>query len=129
MSRFGDVIPLASRRRGATAPERPLLVAPKERSGPLALLVMIVAIVGVGSIGLALQSAGPRAVAQVSSLHRSAIFDRAHEDLRETCRLPEAAQGPLRDHCVAEAAFVLLFPECDAACGLAARRVLPQARR
>jgi hypothetical protein len=43
--------------------------------------------------------------------------------------LPEAAEGALWEHCHAQARFVSLFPECDEACGRAARPWLSQGRR
>jgi hypothetical protein len=131
MSGFGDIIPIASRRPSPPA----LTLAPPEakpsddRGGIVGLLLIMLVIVGVGGAGLLAQTHAEGAVARVVTNHRDAIFARAHDDLLETCRLPEAAEGPIRDHCVATAAFVLLFPECDADCGRLARELQPHARR
>ena len=95
----------------------------------MGLLIIGLVIGGVGGTGLLMQTRAQGAVARVVTDHREAIFARAHDDLLETCRLPEAAEGPIRDHCVATAGFVLLFPECDADCGRLARDLQPHARR
>ncbi|HEY2728581.1 MAG TPA: hypothetical protein VGK52_01495 [Polyangia bacterium] len=85
-----------------------------------------------GAIGLLFTFAKERfqrSIAGMPSAHRSEIFRRAYDDLRETCRLPEAREGPVQEHCRNTASFVLLFPDCDKACGEAARALLPRARR
>jgi len=60
---------------------------------------------------------------------RGALYQRTLEETASLCRLPAAASGVVHDHCVAQARFVLMFPECDRECRLAAGSVLPHARR
>jgi hypothetical protein len=129
MSTTGDIISITSRLRRAP-PTLPLqeAAAPRER-GIAGLLIVLLVVAGVGGVGLLWQTHDGREVAHLQSEHRGAIFARAAADLVETCRLPEALEGPVREHCVNEASFVLLFPECDANCGRLARDLLPHARR
>jgi hypothetical protein len=50
-------------------------------------------------------------------------------ELTTLCRDPAASAGSLRDHCVAQARFVLQLPECADACQRAATNTLPHAHR
>ncbi|HSZ82077.1 MAG TPA: hypothetical protein VLA14_07345 [Polyangia bacterium] len=137
MSTYGEIIPLASRRRApehAPAPTaaQPLAhrSAPTARWGSLgAALLVILTIAAVGGLGLYFETRARVDVAALSPVERAAIFRRAHDDLVRTCGLPDATEGALRDHCVETARFVLLFPECGDACIDAARALLPHARR
>jgi hypothetical protein len=113
---------------------RPLPAPPSERpsrrgGGPLAVLAVFSMFLVVGLVGLLMQVCVEHGIARLSPSERAAIVARTQRDLRETCALPTAHDGALRDHCVEEANFVLLFPECDAACGSTARAVLPRARK
>jgi hypothetical protein len=137
MSTYGEIIPLASRRRApepastqTPAPTRAPASAPaRSWSGVVAALVVLLTIAAVGGLGLYFETRARRDVAALSPVERAAIFTRAHDDLVRTCGLPDAAEGALRDHCVEAAKFVLLFPECKDACVDAARALLPHARR
>ena len=131
MSSYGDVIPIASRRRAPPASPAAPAPAPVRRraSSLLAPLIIFVTIFGGGALGLVYESHAHGIVAHLSSGERGAIFKRAREDLERTCTLPEAAEGPLHDHCVETAAFVLLFPECRGACVDLARAIQPHAHR
>ena len=128
MSSFGDIIPISSRRPPPAA--TPTVPRPwPRRANVVPIVYFMLAFAGVGGLGVVFESRAQVAVTRIESSDRGAIFARARTDLRETCSLPEASEGPLRDHCRETATFVLLFPECDAACGRAARAVLPQARK
>jgi hypothetical protein len=137
MSTYGEIIPLASRRRASEGvpPETP--PRPQARSSPQArrwgslraAAFVVLTIGGVGGVGLYLETRARADVAALSVADRAAIFARAHDDLVRTCGLPDAAEGALRDHCVSAASFVLLFPECKDACVDTARALLPHARR
>jgi hypothetical protein len=133
MSTYGEIIPLASRRR---APEHapPQLQArasapTRRRDGLGAALLVVLTIAAVGGLGLYCETRARADVAALSPVERAAIFTRAHDDLVRTCGLPDATLGALRDHCVEAARFVLLFPECRDACVDSARALLPHARR
>jgi hypothetical protein len=129
MSSFGDIIPIASRRRTPPAPQAAPASVRRRASGALAPLIIFVTIFGGGTLGLLYESHAHGVVAHLSAEERGAIFKRAHEDLEQTCTLPAAAEGPLHDHCVETAAFVLLFPECRGACVDLARAIQPHAHR
>jgi hypothetical protein len=133
MSTYGEIIPLASRRRApehAPAQRAAQPAAPTRRWGSLgAALLVCLTIAAVGGLGLYFETRARGEVAALSPGERAAIFARAHDDLTRTCGLPDATEGPLRDHCVEAARFVLLFPECKDACVDAARALLPHARR
>jgi cytochrome b pre-mRNA-processing protein 3 len=128
MAHAGDIIPFPTRRR-ENAPAAPRGAVPATKGHALALVVALATLVGVSVVGVLLEGQSQREVSRLPITDRGAIFRRATDELATTCRLPEAADGPLRDHCTTEASFVLLFPECDAACGRTARDILPHARR
>lgn len=60
---------------------------------------------------------------------RARIFSQASAELRSICLEDYAARGPVRDHCIEEARFILRFPECGRECQAAANAVLPHAYR
>jgi hypothetical protein len=60
---------------------------------------------------------------------RRGLYAHTLYELDTVCRDPAAASGSLRDHCIAQAHFVLQLPECVDACQRAAAFVLPHARR
>ena len=135
MSRPANIISLASRRRAQVAapqaaPEAPPLEGSTER-GAWIVLVALVSLLAVPlTFYLVGERGAQRSLADLAPSDRTAVFRRAFEDVRVTCRLPgAAADGALRDWCRSTASFVMLFPECDGACGRTARALLPQARR
>ena len=72
------------------------------------------------------ESAGIRAL---PAAERQGLYARTLEELSTVCREGAAVAGELRDHCVAQAHFVMQLPECGDACQRAAAAVLPHARR
>lgn len=60
---------------------------------------------------------------------RASIFARALDDVKTTCAAVDAADEVLREHCRDQAAFLVMFPECDAACESLAAAALPHAHR
>jgi hypothetical protein len=72
------------------------------------------------------ESAGIRLL---PAAERQSLYARTLDELSTICRGAAATGGELRDHCVAQARFVLELPECDHACQRAAAAVLPHARR
>ena len=136
-SSFGEIIPIESRRRPQVAPA-PQPAAPPEAPGArrrrrwesLGGAVGVVAIMlAVGGGGILCERRVQAGVAELPAARRAAVVARVRAELAETCGEPEAATGPLHDRCVDSARFVLLFPECDAACARGARALLPRARR
>jgi hypothetical protein len=131
MDRAADIIPISSRspRRAPVLASEPIQsVAEPSRSGGWAL-----ALVGVG-LALVAGVAVSR-VQQVKSIRnlpaadRLALYHRTLTDVDTTCTTPEARDGALRDHCLGQAQFLTLFPDCDARCQRLAGSVLPHARR
>lgn len=60
---------------------------------------------------------------------RAGVYQRDIDDIERSCTTAASKSGALRDHCVQQANFVVLFPECDARCQDLARSILPRARR
>src|SRR5947199_4639184 len=59
-------------------------------------------------------------IRSLPSAERQSLYARTLEELSTICRDGAASGGELRDHCVAQARFVLELPECDDACQRAA---------
>jgi hypothetical protein len=70
-----------------------------------------------------------RSVRNLPATDRAALYHRTLTDVDSTCTAPEARDGALRDHCLRQAEFLTLFPDCDARCRQLAASVLPHARR
>ncbi|HEY2904135.1 MAG TPA: hypothetical protein VGL59_26340 [Polyangia bacterium] len=60
---------------------------------------------------------------------RVKLLQHGLDELRSICRTPYATSGPVRDHCIQQASFVLLLPECGTACRNAAAAIVPRALR
>lgn len=127
MSHVDDVIPIASRRHASPVVAGPDRVAPSRRNRRWIALFIASVLAAGGLFVLAQDRVGQ--IARLSPAHRAVIFARAREDMFETCTLPEADTGPLREHCLNQAVFVVQFPECNGACQQAARALLPRATR
>ena len=56
-----------------------------------------------------------RAVERLSDEERRALYGRTIETLRSTCR-DDHRPPALDDYCRGQADFIVLFPECEAAC-------------
>jgi hypothetical protein len=69
------------------------------------------------------------AIRELPAPARTQISQESVRELRSVCLESYAVHGPLRDHCVEEARFVLLLPECGPDCRNAANAVLPRSRR
>jgi hypothetical protein len=130
----GDIIPLWSRTRpppaaalpvpGAVGRESPR--ARRARRYALTLLGSASIFIAAYAAGTWNQAAGLR---DVPASIRTAEYARALADVEATCGRPEAADGVLRRHCVDQAQFLILFPECDARCRGVAEAILPRTRR
>ncbi|HVT08554.1 MAG TPA: hypothetical protein VHO67_13930 [Polyangia bacterium] len=123
-----DVIPLASRRR--TRPEP--LPASTEEAGRPRRSVFAVALGLVALTGAFIAGRQHSRLQQVRSLDpeaRASIFARALDDLKTSCAAVDPADEVLREHCRDQATFLVMFPECDAACESLAAAALPHAHR
>ena len=134
MGRSGDIVPISSRRHPPTlVPHKGTLLdstagrrASTARSlGPILFVGVITLIAGL-AVG---QWRSATSLRDIPEVVRVAQYRRALADAEETCTRPEAAEGPLRGHCVDQARFLILFPECDAHCRSVVEAILPRARR
>jgi hypothetical protein len=125
-----DIIPISSRRRAqpprAVPPEAVRAASPGGR-WRFAL-----------AVGAALSIAGAVVVSRVQTIgsirglppaQRAELYHRTFDDAAGACAIPDARAGALRDHCVGQAEFLQLFPECDVGCQKLTASILPRARR
>lgn len=130
MDRAADIIPISSRssRRSPMLAAEPIQSPAVPNRGsrwPLALVgagLAVVAFVAVSRAQLV------KSVRNLPAADRASLYHRTLLDV-DACTAPEAREGALRDHCLRQAEFVLLFPDCDARCQQLAASVLPHARR
>jgi hypothetical protein len=131
MDRAADIIPISSRssRRPpllAAEPIRSIAEPRKTAWWGLALLGVGLALVGIVAIS---RAELVKSVRDLPAADRAALYHRTLTDVDTTCAGPEARDGALRDHCLRQAEFLTLFPDCDARCQQLAASVLPHARR
>ena len=130
MDRAADIIPISSRsgRRAPMPAAEPIRSTPEpsKRGWWAPALVgaglALVAVVAVSRAQLV------KSVRNLPAADRAALYHRTLTDV-DACTAPGAREGALRDHCLRQAEFVLLFPDCDARCQQLATSVLPHARR
>jgi hypothetical protein len=99
----------------------------RNRYRVLGLVILALAVLAL-LIGV-IRSSRDRAVRQVPGEARAQLLQQSLQELRSTCLESYASRGPLREHCIGQAKFVLLFPECGTECQKAAGAVLPHAYR
>jgi cytochrome b pre-mRNA-processing protein 3 len=95
-------------------------------------LIPVLAVLAVVLFGLFIaitQSRKQETVRDLPPPARAQIFRQSLTEVRSICLESYAARGALHDHCIEEAQFVLLFPECDPGCRATASAVLPHAHR
>jgi hypothetical protein len=116
-------VPVSS---GELAPERAAVGARRARGLGLALATGAALLI----LGLVIgQWNRVTSLSHVPASIRAAEYARALIDAEATCARPEAADGALRQHCLDEAQFLVLFPECDVRCRGVVETILPRARR
>lgn len=103
--------------------------AGRSRSTLYPLLLVSGLVAGIGVLGAITTHRSHQAIGRIPAPTRAAIVARLSQDLAQSCGLPEAAWGPLREHCAQQATFVQQFPECDEACVRMARGHAPRATR
>jgi len=131
MDRAADIIPISSRsaRRPPVLAAEPLGSTPEpRRRGWWALLLVLAGLVLVAIVALA-RAEKVEAIRALPAADRTALYHRTMTDLDTTCAVPAARDGALRDHCLRQAEFLTLFPDCDARCQQLATSILPHARR
>lgn len=123
MGREADIVPLPLRK----APNDALSEA---RSTEVSLIAAMVGAFLLALVAMFMIATNEyRPVDRINADRRVAIFARAYKDISETCLAADAHVEPLRQHCLDQASFVRMFPECDAACRETTRRILPHAVR
>jgi hypothetical protein len=102
----------------------------RERRARWVLVALIVAALGLFWAGTYLSRRENEAgIHSLSAEARHGLYARTLDELETICRDPAAASGTLREHCVAQAHFVLQLPECTDACQRATAIILPHAHR
>jgi hypothetical protein len=125
-----DIIPISSHRRAVPVRGVPASAATvSTRPGRWSFAL---------TIGAALLIVGGVAVSRVQTIgsirglpqaERAALYHRTFDDAASDCVTADARAGALRDHCVGQAEFLQLFPECDVRCQKLTASILPHARR
>ena len=131
MDRAADIIPISSR----SSRRQPMLVAEPIRSTAAspkrswwALVLVVPGLLLVAGVAIS-RAQLMKSVRNLPAADRAALYHRTLTDVDTTCAVPEARDGALRDHCLRQAEFLTLFPDCDARCQRLAASVLPHARR
>ena len=69
-------------------------------------------------------------IRQIAERERTTLYLRTLQEIETICREPAAAEsGGLRDHCIAQARFLVELPECGEPCRHSAEVILPHAHR
>jgi hypothetical protein len=125
-----EIIPISSYR--SRSPDRPpaypVLVAARTDAGMRVALVagwmlLIVAIVAHSWV----QNVG--SIRDLPPAQRTQTYQRALSEAEVDCATPAASGGALHEHCLHQAEFLVLFPECDGHCQQVAKSIFPRARR
>jgi hypothetical protein len=131
MDRAADIIPISSRlsRRPPTLAAEPIrtIAEPRKRSW-WALVLVVPGLLLVAAVAIS-RAQLVKSVRSLPAADRAALYHRTLTDVDTTCAVPEARDGALRDHCLRQAEFLTLFPDCDARCRQLAASILPHARR
>jgi hypothetical protein len=125
-----DIVPISSYRHVPPDGPKTHVAVVQERRGSgrgvalvmgwMLLLVAIVAHSWVQAI---------RSIRALPPAERTSLYERAFNDTESSCTTREASGGALHDHCLRQAEFLVLFPECDVRCQRLAQTILPHARR
>lgn len=69
-------------------------------------------------------------IRRLAQEERRGLYLRTLQETETICREPAAAEsGALRDHCIAQAHFLIELPECGETCLRSAEAILPHAHR
>jgi hypothetical protein len=88
-------------------------------------IIVALALVVLGVVMGVVQNRKEATIRDLPPDARAQLFRQSLTEVRSLCLESYAAAGPVRDHCTAQARFILVFPECGPDCRLAARAVLP----
>jgi hypothetical protein len=128
MKRSNDIVSIASWRQQAASRQfggKVTARSPRTVQFLIGLLLLSLSFVVLG-LALAAQRPHPNTGAfdRLPPAERGAWVSRTMQDLEAGCIGQRALPPLLREHCQAQGRFLLLFPECDAACRTAVSRVL-----
>jgi len=131
MDRAADIIPISSRsaRRPPMPAAEPVRSTPEPRKRNWWALVLVVPGLVLVAVVAISRAELVKSVRNLPAADRAALYHRTLADVDSTCAAPEARDGALRDHCLRQAEFLSLFPDCDARCQQLAASILPHARR
>jgi len=107
-------------------------IAPPAQHRWRSRLIPVLAVLAVVLFGLVVaitQNRKQETVRDLPPEARAQIFRQSLTEVRSICLESYATRGALHDHCIEEAQFVLLFPECDPGCRATASAVLPHVHR
>jgi hypothetical protein len=130
MNGLAEIIPIESRRgrkrRGTPPPQvvEPEITPRIRRRRMVGLCAGLAAVlVALMVVNRAVVPHGPPP-APLTEEMRQGLYQRALDDVKAGCQVPQAKLGLLRQHCVDQARFLQLLPECTADCIAVARGVL-----
>ena len=131
MNRAADIIPISSRsaRRPPMLAAEPIRSTRKPRRRSWWALVLVVAGLVLVAVVAMSRAELVKSLRNLPAADRAALYHRTLTDIDTTCAVPEARDGALRDHCLRQAEFLTLFPDCDARCQRLAASILPHAHR
>jgi hypothetical protein len=114
----GMLISLAERRKKlAEAVESGARSRPPAKDRPVGLALFVAAVLLLGVlIAWLTREHGMAGFVELPSEIRAPLHRQLLSEVRSLCTQTVAAAGPLREHCVGQARFLLRFPECDSDC-------------
>ena len=125
-----EIIPISSYRRSSPNGPRAHVALVEERKGAgwgvalvMGWMLLIVAIMAHSWLQSIVSIRG------MPPAERTRIYESALGDTVATCTTPQARAGAIHDHCLRQAEFLVLFPECNGGCQKLAQTILPHARR
>jgi hypothetical protein len=118
MVESGMLISLVERRQRLSAAAESTSNGHRPTAGrPIGLTLFVAAVLALGILIAGLSSDhGMNRMIELPAQVRSPWQRQTLAEVRTFCSEPAAASGALHEHCVAEARFLLLFPECDPGC-------------
>jgi hypothetical protein len=121
-----EIIPISSHRHPLPVGPRTHVAFLEERKGAgwggalvagwMLLIVAIAAHDWVQNIG---------SIRGLPAAERARSYERSLAEAEAACMTSEARAGGLHDHCVGQAQFLILFPECDGRCQRLTEAILP----
>jgi hypothetical protein len=132
MDQMTNVIPISSRSPRRPMPSlhpatHPSAPEPARRSWGLALVVGATLVLAASIAVSRVQTIG--SIRNLPRAERGALYQRTMDDTAAACVSPDARGGAVREHCLRQAEFLRLFPECDGRCQTLTAAILPHARR